>query len=131
MKFEHKLFFLKLFGQPRDVPTKFRDIPPKSLASLGFKGHTELFGPPLFTWKTPTPPEDIRTQMFGFMLLFLAWKLLFCLVCVSHRLASFRDNQNGSSEKTNLVRVKMQEHLFPTITIEDEFLHIKFEKKNL
>ena len=40
----------------------------KSLVSLGFEGHTELFGPYPFTWKTSTPPEDIRTQKFGFVL---------------------------------------------------------------
>ena len=39
-----------------------RDIPPKSLVSLGFEGHTELSGPHPFTWKTPTPPENIRTK---------------------------------------------------------------------
>ena len=45
-----------------DIPAKFRDIPPKKFDSLGFEGHTELFGPHPFTWKTPTPPENIRTQ---------------------------------------------------------------------
>ena len=50
---------------------KSRDVPPKSLFSLGFKGHTEPFGPHPFTWKTPTPPEDIRTKKFGFGFLFL------------------------------------------------------------
>ena len=44
-KIEHKLFFLKLFGRPRDTPVKSRDIPPKSLVSLGFEGHAGLFGP--------------------------------------------------------------------------------------
>ena len=43
----------------------------KSLVSLVFEGHTELFGPHPFTWKTPTPPEDIRTKKFGFGFLFL------------------------------------------------------------
>ena len=37
-----------------------------NLISLGFDRHIELFAPPLFTWKTPTPPEDIRTKKFGF-----------------------------------------------------------------
>ena len=27
----------------------------------------------LAAWKTPTPPEEIRTQKFGFVLFFLAW----------------------------------------------------------
>ena len=39
---------------------------PGILVSLGFEGHTELFGPHPFTWKTPTPHEDIRTKTFGF-----------------------------------------------------------------
>ena len=42
------------------------------LVSLGFEGHTELFDPHTFTWKTPTPAEDIRTKQFGFGFLFLA-----------------------------------------------------------
>ena len=59
---EHRLFFLKLFGRPRQ---KSWDIPPKSLVSLAFEGHTEVFGPHPFTLKTPTPPENIRTKKFG------------------------------------------------------------------
>ena len=59
------LFFLKLFGHPRDIPAKSRDIPPKKFGFPGFEGHTELFGPHPFTWKTPTPPEDIRTKSLG------------------------------------------------------------------
>ena len=42
----------------------------KSLFSPGFEGHTELVGPHAFTWKTPTPPEDIRTKKCGFGFLF-------------------------------------------------------------
>ena len=45
-KFEHKLFFLLLFGHRRDIPAKSRDIPPKKFDFPGFNGHTELFGPP-------------------------------------------------------------------------------------
>ena len=30
------------------------------------KGRIELFGPHPFTWKTPTPLENIRTKKFGF-----------------------------------------------------------------
>ena len=59
-------FFLKLFGHSQDIPAKSGDIPPKKFGSLYFEGHTELFGPHLFTWKTPTPPENIRTKKFGF-----------------------------------------------------------------
>ena len=64
-------FFLKLFGRPWDTPPKIPVVPPKSL------GHAELFAPPplAFTWKTPTPPEDIGTKTFGFGFLALAWEL--------------------------------------------------------
>ena len=44
-----------------------RDIPPKSLFSPDFEGHTELFGVHPFTWKAPTPPEDILTEQFEFV----------------------------------------------------------------
>ena len=65
-KIEPKHFLLKLFGRFRDIPAKSRDIPLKKFDSLGFEGHTELFGPHPFTWQTPTPPENIRTQKFRF-----------------------------------------------------------------
>ena len=71
-KIEPKHSFLKLFGRFRDIPAKSRDIPPKKFDSLGFEGHTELFGPHPFTWKAPTPPENIRTQKFRFGFLFRA-----------------------------------------------------------
>ena len=71
-KLNPNVFFLKLFGRFRDTPAKSRDIPPKKFDSLGFEGHTELFGPHPFTWKTPTPPENIRTQKFRFGFLFRA-----------------------------------------------------------
>ena len=59
-------------ARPRDIPAKSRDIPPKKFDFPGFEGHTELFGPHPFTWKTPTPPENVRTQKFGFGFVFLA-----------------------------------------------------------
>ena len=43
-KIEPKLFSLELFGHPWDIPAKFSGDPAKSF-SLGFEGHTELFGP--------------------------------------------------------------------------------------
>ena len=67
-------FFLKLFGHRRDIPAKSRDIPPKKFDFPGFEGHTGLFGPHPSTWKTPTPPENIRTKKFGFGFLFLPWE---------------------------------------------------------
>ena len=57
-KLNTNYFFLKLFGHRRDIPAKSRDIPPKKFNFPGFEGHTELFGPHPFTWKTPTPPEQ-------------------------------------------------------------------------
>ena len=47
------------------IDTKEFDFP-------GFEGHTERFGPHPFRWKTPTPPENIRTQKFRFRFLFRA-----------------------------------------------------------
>ena len=69
-RIEPKHFFLKLFGHPRDIPAKSRDIPPKKFGFPGFEGHTELFGPHPFVWKTPTPPENIRAQKFRFGFVF-------------------------------------------------------------
>ena len=79
-KVEHKLFFLKLFGHLRDIPAKSWDILPKKFDFPGFEGQTEPFGPHPFTWKTPTPPEYLRTQKFGFGFLFRAWELTFFFV---------------------------------------------------
>ena len=73
-KFEPNIF-LKLFGRRRDIPAKSRDIPPKKFDFPGFEGHTELFGPHPFMWKTPTPLENIRTQKFGFVFFFLCLKV--------------------------------------------------------
>ena len=63
---EHKLFrsnFSATLGNPTG--------PAKVPGYLSSKGHTELFGPHPFTWKTPTPPEDSRTQKFEFLLVCL------------------------------------------------------------
>ena len=65
-KIEPKPFFLKLCGRPRISRQNPGISRPKSLVSLGFEGHTELFGPHPFAWKTPTPPEEIRTKKFRF-----------------------------------------------------------------
>ena len=66
-------FFLKLFGHLRDIPANIPGHPAKKsgLRGLRSEGHTDFFGPHPFTWKTPTPPEDIQTKKFGFGLLFL------------------------------------------------------------
>ena len=45
---------------------------PKSLISLVSEVRIELFGPHPFTWKTPTPLENIQTKKFGFGFLFRA-----------------------------------------------------------
>ena len=72
-------FFVELFGHRRDIPAKSRDIPPKKFDFPGLEGHTEFFGPHPFMWKTPPPPENFRTQKFGFGFLFRARKLCRCL----------------------------------------------------
>ena len=48
-----QFFFSNLSGTSGISRQKSQDIPPKSLVFLGFKGHTELFGPHPFKWKTP------------------------------------------------------------------------------
>ena len=68
-------FSLELFGRPRD-PGKIPGYPAQKVWFPWFEGHTALFGPHPFTWKTPTPPENTRTQKFGFVLIFRAWILL-------------------------------------------------------
>ena len=61
-KIEHKLFFLKLFGRPRDIPAKFPGYPAKKFGFPGFRRTYRAFWPHPLTWKTPTPPEDIWTK---------------------------------------------------------------------
>ena len=58
MELEHKLLFLKLFGGPRDIPAKSRDIPPKTFGFSGFEGRvapTRSRGRPLPHWKICGP----------------------------------------------------------------------------
>ena len=52
-------------------PSKNLRTSRQKLISLGFEKHTKSVDPNPFTWKTPTPMEDIRTQNFDFVLLFL------------------------------------------------------------
>ena len=61
-KFNASFFFPKFSGTPGISRQKSRDIPPKSLVSLGFEGHTELFGPHPFAWKTPHPTRRYLDQ---------------------------------------------------------------------
>ena len=59
--------------QRHSVLVRKRDVLPKKFDFPGFEGHTELFDPHPFTWKTPTPPENSRTQKFGFVPFFRVW----------------------------------------------------------
>ena len=81
-------FFLWLFRDCRDIGAKSQDIPPKKFDFPGFEEHAELFGPHHFTWKTPTPPENIRTQI-GFVLFFVPdlWR--------NHFQSNFRERVPG------------------------------------
>ena len=73
--------FSNFSGTPRISRAKSRDIRPKSLVYLGLEGQTERFAPHPFTWKTPTPPEDIRTKKFGFGFLLLPrFQILICKI---------------------------------------------------
>ena len=51
------LFFSNFSGAPGISQQKSRDIPPKSLVSLGFEGHNELFGPPPLHVEDPPDPK--------------------------------------------------------------------------
>ena len=62
---EHKPFFLRLFRPPRDIPAKSRDIPPKGLVSLGFEGHTEVFGPHPSRGRPPPHPNISGPKSLG------------------------------------------------------------------
>ena len=68
-------FFSQTFRAPPGYFGCLRDIPPKKFDFPGFEGHIELFGPHPFMWKTPAPPEKIRTKKFRFGFLFRAWHL--------------------------------------------------------
>ena len=69
-KLNLNFFFSNFSGTSGKIPAKSRDIPPKKFDFPGFEGHTELFGPHPFVWKTPTPPENIRAQRFRFGFVF-------------------------------------------------------------
>ena len=58
--------FSQTFRAPPGYPGKIPGYPAKKFDFPGFDGHTEFFGPHPFTWKTPTPPENIRTKKFRF-----------------------------------------------------------------
>ena len=68
-------FFFSNFRAPLGYPGKLPGYPAtRKFDFPGFEAHTKLFGPHPFTWKTPTPPENIRTQKFGFVLFFPWWE---------------------------------------------------------
>ena len=67
-----QMFFSQTFRALPGYPGQIPGYPGKKFDSLGFEGHTELFGPHPFTWKTPTPPENIRTQKIRFGFFFRA-----------------------------------------------------------
>ena len=69
-KLNPNIFFSNFSGASGISPGKIPGYPAKKVDSLGSEGHTELFGPHPFTWKTPTPPENIQTQKFRFGFLF-------------------------------------------------------------
>ena len=68
-------FFSQTFRLPPGYPSKIPEDPAKNVGFPWFRGTYRTFWAPPFTWKTPTPAENIRTQKFGFVLLFscLSW----------------------------------------------------------
>ena len=88
--------FSQTFRAPPGYPSKIPGYPAKKVWFPCFRGTYRTFCPPPFTWKTPTPLENIRTQKFGFVLFFRAWSYLLsgkwsfhqvgCALRRSHRL---------------------------------------------
>ena len=59
---EHELFLRQTFRASTGYPVqKSRDIPPKSLMSLGFEGHIETFWPPRLSRRRP----PLHRKIFG------------------------------------------------------------------
>ena len=67
--------FSQMFRAPPGYPSKIPGRPARKRWFPWLWGTYRIFGPHPFKWKTPTPPEDIRTQKFGVGLFFLAWLL--------------------------------------------------------
>ena len=66
--------FSQTFRAPPGYPSKIPGYPTKKAwFPWVSKDIPNLFGPHPFTWKTPTPPENIRTQKFGFVHFSRAW----------------------------------------------------------
>ena len=59
------------YQAPPGHPSKSRNIPPKEFGFRASRDIPNISAPHPFAWETPTPPEDIRTQKFGFVLSFL------------------------------------------------------------
>ena len=68
-----QVFFSQTFRALPGYPSNIPGYPAQKawFPWVSFEGHAELFGPHPSTWKTPTPPENIRTQKFGFVLVFV------------------------------------------------------------
>ena len=66
-------FFSQTFRAPPGYPSKLPGYPAQKVWFPWFRGTYRTFGPHPFMCKTPTPTENIRTQKFGFVLLFRAW----------------------------------------------------------
>ena len=75
LRIEHKLFFLKIFGHPRDIPAKPRDIPPKKvLISLVSRNVSNFLAPTPSRGRPLSHRKNITTPKFGFVLFFFrAW----------------------------------------------------------
>ena len=72
-------FFSNFSGAQRDIPAKIAGYPAQEVWFPWASKDIPSFGPHHFTWKTPTPPEDIRPQKFGFVFLFLRSCLINCV----------------------------------------------------
>ena len=65
-------FFPKLFGHARDTRAEIPGYPAQKLGCPGFLRTYRTFWPLPVHVEDPTPPEDVLTRKFGFVLFFLA-----------------------------------------------------------
>ena len=100
-KLNTNFFFLKLFGHPPGISRQNPGISrQKSLISLVSRDIPNFLAPHPFTWKTPTPPENIGLKSLGFCSFFVPEKRPFSELSesfgvFSEQLSEFRNWFSG------------------------------------
>ena len=94
-----------MFGHPRDIQAKIPGKPVQRFGFPGFPSTCRTFCPHPFTWKTPTPPEDIRTAV---AYIISSWNSL----AIFHRRRGVARNlrQRASCLDTEYDRAKVPPH---------------------